>query len=164
MTVTVTSYQAILEALPGLNKTQLGEVKKRVAHLLQGSGSADRAPVEDEDWLLLGIIAELQRRGLEADDRSQFVIKKSSSYASFSTASEITRGILLRAAPNLDAVERRLLGQIAGRELAKHLEGWHDPPEISLHNLLIRVGHVPVAIETAFPGYMASGMLSLVVR
>lgn len=153
-------FKDIMGSLRSLSRTQLEAVRKQAAYHLQHQSSRGSAPVEEEDWLLLGLLTELRRRGLDGRD---FKIKSSSSFAGFQTQSVGVRELLLTAVPGLSAVQRRLLGEIAGYELARYLESWSPPKEISRANLLMYVSRVPEAIDRAFPGYMAAGMLGLVV-
>lgn len=149
------SYAEVLLSLGRLNRKQLEEVRRRAAFFLQHKTEPDS--VEDEDWLLTGILTELRRRGL--DSRS-FRIKRASSYASFQTQSENVRELLLTAAPGLTAVQRRALGEVAAYELASYLS-WTD---VSRETMLTYVARIPEAIDRAYPGYMASQLLGLVVR
>ena len=150
----------ILFSLGTLNRYQLDKVKQRVSFLLQHR--TNTTSVENEDWLLLGILNELRRRGL--DDRDTFRLKKVSSYASFNTQSENVRSLLLKVAPDLTAIQRRALGETAAKALADFISTWTPPRETNRENLLMLVSKIPEALDWAFPGYMAAGMLGMVVR
>ena len=147
----------VLSALPRLNKGELEEVKRRTTALLQMGRRTDPQPIEDEDWLLLGILSELRHRGL--DNRPTVRLKKASSYAGFSAQSERVRQLLLDAAPGLTAVQRRALGEIAARALADYLT-WTD---LNRDTLMRFVGRVPEALDKAYPGYTSSGLLPLII-
>ncbi len=151
-------HQQILTALPTLNRQQLEGIRQRASLLLQHRTHKNES-IEDEDWLLAGILTELKHRGLS--NYQNFRIKKSSSFAGFQTQSETVRILLEQGAPGLNLVERRFLGEIAGYELANYIKGWTD---VSLYTMLENVGKVPMAIDHAFPGYLASKMLWVVIR
>jgi hypothetical protein len=155
--VPIANVNEVLLSLGGLTRAQLEEVRKRAAFLLQHK--VGPAPVEDEDWLLAGILAELRRRGLES--RDTFRLKKPASYAGFQTQSENVRESILAATPGLSAVRRRALGEVAARSLADFLASW--PVEVNRDNLLRHVGRVTEALDWAFPGYLTAGVLGLVV-
>lgn len=152
-------HREIVASLRSLSRSQLEDVRRRAALYLQHSKPST---VEDEDWLLIGIRTELSRRGLES--RDTFRLKKPSSFASYQTQSETVRSLLLSAAPDLTAVQRRALGEIAAKALADFLTSWQKPPTISREALLRRVSRVPEALDWAYPGYMAAGLLGVVVR
>ncbi len=145
----------MLASLTSLNRSQLEEIRRRAAFLLQHKSGP--ASVEDEDWLLTGILTELRHRG--QDDRN-LRLKKASSYASFQSQSERVRAVLEDLAPDLSVVELKALGEVAANALAVRLERW---TEVSRENMLRYVSQVPEAIEGCYPGYMASGMLCVVV-
>lgn len=148
-------YSQINQALGRLSRNQLEQVRKRCTFLLQYQ-TREQVPVEQEDWLLLGILSELRYRGL---DKGSFQLKNHSSHASFNSQSEKVRELLLEAAPGLTPVERRVLGQVAAAALAKYIS-WTD---VNRDNMLRYVSHVPEAVDVAFPGYMESRLLHLVV-
>lgn len=156
-------YESIIGSLPSLSKTQLAEVKKRATALasLSRSLEVEQSPVEDEDWLLHGVLSELRRRGL---DHRPFNIRNPASFAGFSTQSASVRETLVLAAPDLTAVQRRVLGEIAAYELARYLQSWKKAPEINRETMLRYISRVPEAVETAYPGYLEAGLLSLIVR
>ena len=155
------TYQQLVSSLPTMSKSQLTKLRQHVAFLLQHSPIDPVQPVEDEDWLLRGILTELDRRGLNVG--KDFKIRRDSSYASFRAQSESVRAHLLRMVPNLTAVQRRALGEVCGRELALYLASWQSAPEINRHTMLTYVSRVPEALERSFPGYMAAGLLKMVI-
>lgn len=153
-------YSQIISGLSSLDRAQLEEVRRRCAYYLQHRSSSPE-PVEDEDWLLAGLFAELSRRGLE--QRTNFQIKKPVSFAGFQITSAAVRVVLLQACPGTTAVQRRALGEVCGYELAKFIESWSHPQVICRDTLLRHVGKVPDAIDRAYPGYLGAGLLSVVI-
>jgi hypothetical protein len=151
------SYDETLSNLPKFNRRQLEEIRRRCAFLLQQK-STKHETLEDEDWILEGILIEIRRRGLGPPPG--FRIQRHSSYANFSTQSANVRELLVKTISNLTATERRFFGEVAAKELARYIH-WKD---ISLNVLLENVSLVPQALEKAFPGYLTSGMMGVMLR
>lgn len=150
-------FDQITETLPRLSKKQLEQIKGRI-NLLLAHQPKTVVPLEEEDWILRGILIALKDRGLcdEAFVRN-FRLKPASFPRYHKHVDEVKR-LLEQCAPGISLVERRALGEVAGRELAKYI--WQD---VSLTNLLNNVEYIPHAIDKSFPGYMASKMLAVLV-
>ncbi|MDE2426277.1 MAG: hypothetical protein KGO96_10275 [Elusimicrobia bacterium] len=158
----MTDLSEVLKSLSSLRRSELEEVKKRATFLLQHSMSVVES-VEEEDWLLYGIMEELKRRGLHSG--GDFRIRHASSHAGFQSQSERVRALLLEAVPGLSLSERRLLGMLAAESLATYISKWRpEPREVSRDNLLRYVGKVPEAIDSSFPDYLSAGMLASVLH
>jgi hypothetical protein len=159
-------YKDILESVPYLKRNELEELRLRVNFNLKAkSTSPVKEPIESEDWILEGIKTEIERRGL-MDKGMQFRIKNNTSFQGFQTKSQAVRELLAKAAPDLTVIERRYLGEVAAKELARYIEGWNSEDYqvvISLHTLLRYVDRIPEAIEHSFPGYIASQMLGIII-
>ena len=156
--MSVGDYKTVLSVLGSLNKTQLEDVRRRAAFLIQHKPGGSVAAVADEDWILHGILYELERRGL--GDNVGFNVRRSRDFKGFQTKSETVRAILGSAAPDLSAVELRLLGEIAAKALASYVT-WKD---ISRDIMLEHVHLIPLAISRSFPDYLECGMLNLLVK
>ena len=152
-------FPELLRSIDQLNTTQLKAARQRINFQLQHR--SDQTTLEDEDWLLHGINAELRRRGL--DNRDSFRVKKDSSFASFNTQSEQARELLLLAAPGLTAIQRRALGEIAAKALADWLSTWQNY-SINRETLMRNVGKIPEAIDRAYPTYIETGLLGLIIK
>lgn len=148
-------HRRLLQSLQSMSRSQLEQVRQRASYHLQHKTGAIES-VEDEDWLMLGILHELDRRGLDA---RPIRLKKPASFAQYQTQSENVRALLLKAAPGLNVLQRRALGQVASKELARYLT-WVD---VNRGSMLMYVSKIPEAIDAAYPGYMAAKMLGLVV-
>lgn len=148
-------FSDVLRALPSLNRTQLEELRTKAAFLISRRPNTATS-MEDEDWLLYGIKTELVRRGLENPD---FIFRKNESFRSFITISPKVRELLESAAPGLSLTERRWLGEVAAKELAKYLR-----VDISLRSMLEHASQIPQALNRAFPGYMEGRMLGIVIK
>jgi hypothetical protein len=154
------SYQSICEELPLLSRKQLDEIRKRCALLMQQQSTKSDS-VEDQDWILEGILHECQHRGIYVG--RSFHIKRTGSFAAFATKSEALRELLTECAPGLTPVQYVALGQVCARELANHLTIRFNTPQVSFKAMMDRVEWIPAALEESFPGYMQSRLLSLVV-
>lgn len=152
-------YTDIIKLLPSLSQRELNDVRQQCQFRLQKSRAM--APVEDEDWLFIGIISELQQRNLYVP----LGAVKPKSYGKFSTISTEVRRLLELAAPGLTgAVERRALGQVAAKALADYLSDGKFSSELSFQHMLLHVSLTPTAVERAYPGYMAAQLLGWTIR
>src|SRR6266702_495958 len=153
------NYNSILLTLPSLTRTQLEEVRRRASYVLQlTAGNVRKQVLEQQDWLLEGIVSELKYRGLWID-AFKFHIKNNKSFHSYQTKSEKVRELLEQASPNMTLIEKTVLGQICGYELACLLR-----MNVSLHDMLEHVDLIPIAIDKSYPGYLASRMLGVIIK
>lgn len=150
------TYQEILAAVPRLSRRELEGVRRACAASLALLGGAGQD--KSEDWILGGILAELASRGLPV--RPDFTIKNAAAYKGYMGRSVVVREHIEALVPDFTLNERRALGEAAAHSLARYIT-WKT---ISLDVLLERVDLVPQAIEKSFPGYMASGLLGVVIR
>jgi hypothetical protein len=150
-------FEEVVRRLPKLTQAELSQVRGRCALLLQ-SKIAPVPALADEDWLLEGITTELHNIGIYVN--TSFRVKKSHSFKGYLTKSEEVRKLLLEAAPGITLTERHYLGQIAARELIRYIT-WQDT---SLNSLLDHIHCVPNALEKAFPGYLQSRNLRIIVQ
>ena len=145
---------AIDRAGSSLTRGEIEQIQQRCRYWLQRKTASARVTLEDEDWLLAGLLTELRRRGL--DNRDQFRPN-----ASFTTQSARVREMLDQLAPGLTLVERRYLGEVAARALADYINRFRD---LNIGTLTQMVSSVPTALDRSFPGYIAAGMLPVLVR
>lgn len=124
--------------------------------------SSGAAESSSNDWLLTGILSELKKRGLGYTARSVNIWEHSRTYAEESAMvrKELLR-ILKLSVPQPKYQELLALGSVVARALIGYLG---KKAYISLKSLLNNVGKALEAIDNAFPGYMACGMLSHLVR
>lgn len=156
------SFQDIQRGLSSLSRNELVQIRAQCA-LLMGTKAQipGQVSVGDEDWVLYGILAELQRRGLEPE---AIHLKLSvTSYHGYVDGSAAVRELLEQAAPGLSAVEKRALGVVAGRELARFLENQRHTG-VARDTMLNNVRSIPQALEVSFPGYMGARMLGVIIR
>ena len=153
------ALQTVLKHLPGLKPEEQQEVKKRLDFLL---GSKPKNDVSD--WLVEGVCAELVRRGLlagkSAGYSSQLWNKVTpKSYAKDSEAVRVflTENIFYA----LTVAETYALGRLVARALADYLQ---NTPGFGLRMMLQQISKVPEALDASYPGYLAAGMLSRLIR
>jgi len=160
------NFQKICDLLPSLDRGELEQVRTRCAYQLQHK-TAKQTIVDQQDWLLEGVLAELQFRGIYTS-RNQLQIKNPRSFAGYTTKATAVRALLEHAAPNLTSLQKMSLGRVSAHELFEFLTSWKDEDGVSrpvtLNLMLESVHLVPNALDRAFPGYMASQMLGLIVR
>jgi hypothetical protein len=117
---------------------------------------------ESNDWLLSGILSELKTRGMTYTSRAIRTWEQSLTYAEESAAvrKELLR-VLKLSIPQPKYQELLSLGRVVARALIRTLG---SKTYISLKVLLNNVGKALEAIDNAFPGYMASGLLGHLVK
>lgn len=150
------SYKDILAALPSLDRTQLEAIRKRCQALTKLGPAANQQPARDVDWLLRGIMTTANRRGL-------YVADMRNTSQAYKTQAAQVRELLEEGAPGLDYAERVALGEVAAEALVLYLQNVRRM-EVSLSNLLMYVGQIPLAIEKEYPGYWECRLLGLTVR
>jgi hypothetical protein len=142
----------VLKLLPKLNASELEIVRVRVAFL---AGTAS-TPNKENDWLLEGVTEELRRRGLWM---RRYAVPAKLLPSGYQEKSRVVREHLLKGlgSRKLRPVDGLLLGRTAASVLADYLI--HAKVPISPKTVLNNLDKIPVALEAAFPGYWASGML-----
>lgn len=162
-------FTDIISTLPRLSAEQLEEVRKRISALqaLSGktAGKIEAAPIQaaDEfDYLLEGVLEEIRARGLGPTIPGGFRIRKLKSFANYSEKSGRIKELLAKnLGPGIKRAEYRALGLILARSLARSLEVW---TEISLDTMLRNIDKIPDALDQAFPGYLNSGLLHMLLK
>lgn len=151
-----------MDGLTGLNRKELEEVRVRCALLIQTKTTAYTSSLEDRDWILDGIILELRNRGL-ANETANFRIRNSKSFKGYQTKIEKVKGLLDKAgALEFTITEKMFLGEICAYELCNYLSHWNNL-DLTLTSVLERVDYIPHALDKAYPGYLASNMLKLLM-
>lgn len=157
------NFQSITSALPNLTKKELEDIRRRCVILLQSKQST-RQNIEEDDWLLYGVGQELKYRGLEDGERfAAFRIKNASSYSGYLEKARAVRTLLEECAPNITTVERRYLGEIAAKELARYIDTWKNT-DVSRDSLLHHIDKIPVALQRSFPNYLESKLLGMLIK
>lgn len=154
------SLDEILKLLPELSKVELSTVRNHCSGLISIGKEKPSISEIRQDWLLEGILQELRSRGLGETIPSEFFIRNKSSFGNYAERSEKIRKLVGNAIGN-SSVDLLALGRVLGRLLAQRVNSFAP---ISLETLLRNVGMIPEAIDAAYPGYLAAGMLPMLVR
>lgn len=149
----------VLETLPQLRYEDLVFISKCCEALLSHISVETTG---DEDWLLASIIEELRDRGLSYTIPDFFKVKKQNAYNGYLRKSEEVRKGLTDALPGLQKVQYYALGRACAKALAECLQ--INQYQLSLDVMLRHVEDVPLALEEFFPGYVMSGLLSLLLK
>ena len=148
-------------------KEDLARVAKHLAALKA------TAPVEaDEvyfdvrnDWLLRGIVRELQSRGQGRLIPRDFAITKVKSFHNYAKHSERVRAWLVeQMGRDLTKAEKLSLGDLAAGCLGDLIESWDLDVGVGLHTMLNNASRIPEAIIRQFPGYVEASLLSWVLK
>lgn len=151
-------FDLLLSKLPQLSPKQAAVVSDHIAALFGESTSST------SHWLLDGAFVELRRRGLMSKIAPPLNIMKSWS----KNLDNQLRGIevfLLKAAGRnsaLNPAEKAALAQICFAALCDWLIERRLP--LSLRIVIMNVGNIPSALECAFPGYVAAGVLGMLLK
>lgn len=151
------ALQETLSSLLGLTQDELLEVQRHITLLLPQA-----EPKQDDDWLLAGVIAVLKEKGLGDTIPTYFKIKNQKSYKGYARKSEKLRETLLRNCGALRRAEHYALGHLAASLLFDYLS--EESRALGLWTMLERVDLLPQAIDDAFPGYLESGLLRMILR
>lgn len=152
------AFALIYRMSPG----ELRDLRARTSALLSDDAPAaeqSSRPDHDVDWLLCGIEAELRARGMLTSGfrlRADVICPK---YAALSRPAAAT----LRDAVGKNPRARVLaaLGRMTAECLAAHLEAMRVP--VTPRTMLQHAGDAAAAVDAAFPGYLASGMLRMCI-
>jgi hypothetical protein len=151
-------FRRVVEFLPKMSKSQLTELRRRILPLI---GAKEEGGVANRDWLLDGILEVVKERGLGHMIPPNFRVRKTSSFSGYETQADRVRLMLTTAIPDMTVTDERAIGVIVVRALADYISSWS---EVSFDSLLRNVSKIPDAIDAAFPGYLASGMLPFLLR
>ncbi len=151
------SLSDALKLLPSLKTADLKQIKARVDALLK----LTPAEKNDDNWIALGIVCEMRRRGLLSEATAHRCYKMSDSIF-LAKSGDVWDLLMSSVGAELKAAEKLLLGRIAARVLADLLV--ESQSGLSVQRMFWNVDRIPEAIEAGFPGYLESGMLRMLVR
>lgn len=149
--------EKLIDCLPDLTIEQLKEIRTRCSYFIQQRTKPNQS---NDDYILSGILTELEDRGLGATIPKSFKIKNNRSFAAYLTTSEQVKNHLELSIPNMTFTQKKALGIIAARCLAKHILSWNG--DISLETMLKFVSRIPASLNYYFPGYVECGLLHLI--
>jgi hypothetical protein len=146
--------QDIIATLPSLSAEELAEISIHIKALTSVDHKAD-----EDDWFLSGVLYLLEERGLGETIPNRFRISNKRQFRGYLPKSRKLRKTL-EDNIRLTKVDRIGMGRILARCLADYIE---DFMEVSLSSLLYHADLALPALEKAFPGYLAAGMLRVVL-
>lgn len=153
-------FQKLVAQLPELTRDQITDLRRRAAFFL---AHKEEGGVQNQDWILAGVIQVLNDRGLESTIPANFRIKNKRSFSAYSTQADRIMQMLSLAIPNMTTTDRLSLGVLAARALADYIQSWIKPTPVTLDSMLHNVSRIPEALDIAFPGYIAAGLLSFLL-
>lgn len=152
------SFDEILRQLPKLTAAQLTELRQRAAALLAVSGVSEE--MATDDWLLQGVLRELDDRGLSGTVPMYFKISNGRQYYGYRGKAKKVRETF-EGALVLTRSEQVVLGRLLARSLAEYIERFRP---VNLNAMLQHADLVLPAFEDAFPGYLKSGLVPVLLR
>jgi hypothetical protein len=154
------SLDSVLDLLKDLTSPEL-EIVRKHAIAYAGIGPKRRIPINEvrEDWILDGILYELQRRGLGDTIPGEFFIRNKQSFAGYAERSERVRKMFDGYFST--TYDRLAFGRMLAHSLAKKVDEFAP---ISLDTLLRNVGLIPEAFDSAYPGYISNNMLPMLIK
>jgi hypothetical protein len=156
MTLPRSTFNYLLSQLPQLSAAQAMQVRERLSFL---NGLVETTD-DTSHWLLDGAYAELRRRGLMSNSRPPYNILKSWSKSLPIQLQGIEAFLLKSVGRSLNPAEKAALAQVCFAALCDWLIERRLTP--SLRMVILNLGNVPVALDAAFPGYAAVGLLGRV--
>jgi hypothetical protein len=155
-------YTQIINLLDKLSNQELEQLRKRCSAL---SGlSAKRKNVDlremNEDWILSGILHELEIRGMKEMIPSNFYIRNKSSFNSYWEGSLSCRQLFEKHIDARNTAKRIALGRICAKVLARKVEEFAP---IVLDSMLNNVRMIPEAFDKSFPGYLQAGFIRFMI-
>lgn len=156
-----TSARDLLRAAIEMSTDEMVRLRDGLSARLSMSGAGGGVRGECSppvDWLLVGIEEELRRRGAHGPP-----LRKMRAYRGYEERSRPGWDALVTAlGPCPDGADVVALGRLAAGCLAEHvaaMDGGRRP--VNGRSMLSCAGEVASAVDAAFPGYAASGMLRM---
>lgn len=156
-------YNLVIELLNKLSSEEREQVRKRIIAYPDYSSKKKNVNLQEvnDDYILSGILYELEVRGMKDIIPSNFYIKNKTSFNSYWEGSNSCRKFLEKGLGNMITVERLILGRICARSLALQVINFAP---ISLDSMLNNVRKIPEALDKSFPGYIQAGLLQFLLR
>lgn len=162
LTRSTLGLQPILEALPKLKPGELLQVEQRVIALKQFLPAPKMRDHNPTDWLLDGIIMELEARGLGASIPPKGAFPRLKPWKDYlRVRPDLQHWANQRAGVTFTRTEWAVFGTLAARILANHLASF---TEVNIRTMLVHVDELPEAFQKAFPGYAESRFLGMLIR
>ena len=158
-------YLKVIELLSKLSSEELEKVRLHIIARPDYIGRSKRKNVNlqevNDDYLLSGILHEMEVRGMQDLIPSNFYIKNKSSFNSYWEGSKSVREHLELKLINMNTSERLILGRICSRSLAKEVIQFAP---IGLDSMLNNVRKIPEALDKSFPGYIEAGLIGFLLQ
>jgi hypothetical protein len=121
-------------------------------------------PSHAADWLVAGLERELKRRGVLLGPLTAELLRHfAPSYAK--EAALVRAALKAKLGRNRTHAELLAFGRVCARALAEYKISENANYRTFSPQMLLRgVSEIPVALERAFPGYLAAGILAAVVK
>lgn len=172
------SYDDVIAALPSLTADQRRNVIKAAK---ASGGIASDAPKDDqkkwqkkeltkeqcatldEDWLFEGIYQCLYKRGMLTRSGGRYTLINSGGYKKYLEQREAVAEYLADVERQLPTKTRHrpVLARVFAEAMASYLESLRV---FGITQMLSQIDKLPAAVEKAFPGYIASGLLSAILQ
>lgn len=146
--------------LPELSRSQLEQVRDRVDFLLQASGEEEE--VIDDHRLFYEALVKGVSIAARIDCPPFKVFCQSRYFSYFVEKLPPILMFINTNLPNLKKVERIKLYGICANVLVRQLQDQNVP--ISIGSVCTNLHRLPELVEKAFPGYIAAGLFSVLVR
>lgn len=163
----MTELKQIISKLPKLTKAEKQTLRQALDFLDGGKGKATTVVVNNNDWLTPGIEYELRRRGMSYPALTERRLNSlapgytdDAALVMIDLRQKLTRAKARTSEVRLHHAELLSFGRTVARVLAEYLQPVRP---LGLKFMLGNVAKVPDAIEAAFPDYLASGMVWLLV-
>lgn len=151
------NLEDIIEALPKLNPAELEQVRLRI----QALSALDGVQPGQDDWLLKGIIRQMDDAALADTVPRNFKINNRRQHHGYADKAEKVRSTFQAAVPDLTRTEMSALGYLLARCLSQYISEFREP---SFQAMLHHVDMVPAAFSKAFPDYLGNRTVAVVLR
>lgn len=161
------AYQQALGLLPKMTQEERKNLRVALGQLrgtVVSPSASDK--ISADDWLFDGIVKELARRGLVYRLRDAAGIRRMA--PNYEEDSMLVRGALEKSLkhgmPDFRPAHLTALGKASARCLANYIVSWKSQPQLGLKLMLVNAGRILEAVDNAFPSYISSGMVSVLVQ
>jgi hypothetical protein len=159
------AYQQALHLLPSLTADERKNLRVALGQF-NGSAKSVVATSSVDDWLFEGVLKELSRRGLvyrvkDAADVQRIAPNYEDDAAFVRSTLEKS---LKQGMPDFRRIHLSALGCASARCLANYITSWRLQSPLGLKFMLTNTSKTFEAIDKSFPGYLQSGMVSVLVQ
>jgi hypothetical protein len=160
----MTPLQQIQAMLPRLNAEDSRKLRLLLDSRFKEKAATNPTVGSQDDWLLPGIKAQLRKRGLNYGNISPERLAPNYTKDAVRICTQLRKQLRKESRFELKHVHLLVLGGIIAEALIEHLKQTRPNAPTGLKLLLTSVNEIPEAIERSFPGYLASGMVHMLLR